>query len=74
MEEACLIKIGFNEKLLSLCENESEIHKSADYWLPYQNVKKFEVYLQMMRVKYVDTTDAIDKLVNAGILIRVKHD
>lgn len=62
-----------DNEILSFCDDISQVHPEAKYWLPYSNIKKFDFFFKFSKLSTVETKEQFVKLLAGSIVLPVRR-
>lgn len=66
------MRLNFNGKVITFCDDEGDIRVDASYWISWKNFKKAEYVMNIDKVPKIDSQEKLDKLVKLGIVSTVR--
>lgn len=63
------IRLNFNNKVISVCDDRENCHPDATYWLPTENIDDFNKYLDEYGIEKVNSNSLLAKLLVRRIVV-----
>lgn len=67
------IRLRFNQKIMSVCDQRDQCLKDASFWLPFSNIDRVCVFMKISNIAKIQSNEHFTKLLAARMVVALQR-